>query len=65
MSAETKLKELNLELPPAPKPAGVYKPMLIVGDMVYISGHGPVKPDGTMTKGRVGDDLDQQPAQSP
>ncbi len=60
MSAEAKLKELNLELPPAPKPAGVYKPMLIVGDMVYISGHGPVKTDGTMTKGRVGADLDQQ-----
>lgn len=60
MSAESKLKELNLELPPAPKPAGVYKPMLIVGDMVYISGHGPVKTDGTMTKGRVGADLDQQ-----
>ncbi len=60
MSAEAKLKELNLELPPAPKPAGVYKPMLIVGDMVYISGHGPVKTDGTMIKGRVGADLDQQ-----
>jgi enamine deaminase RidA (YjgF/YER057c/UK114 family) len=60
MSPEEKLKELHLELPPAPKPAGVYKPMLVVGNMAYISGHGPLKPDGTMLKGRVGQDVDQQ-----
>jgi enamine deaminase RidA (YjgF/YER057c/UK114 family) len=60
MSAEQKLEELNLELPPAPKPAGVYKPLLIVGNMAYVSGHGPLKPDGTMITGRVGADLDQQ-----
>jgi enamine deaminase RidA (YjgF/YER057c/UK114 family) len=60
MSAEARIGELNLELPPAPKPAGVYKPLLIVGDMAYVSGHGPLKPDGTMIKGRVGADLDQQ-----
>ena len=60
MSAEAKLTELELELPPAPKPAGVYKPILIVDNMVYVSGHGPVQLDGTMIKGRVGADLDQQ-----
>jgi enamine deaminase RidA (YjgF/YER057c/UK114 family) len=60
MSAEARLKELNLELPPAPKPAGVYKPVLVVGDLVYVSGHGPLRPDGTMIVGRVGGDLDQQ-----
>ena len=60
MNPEQKLKELNLELPPAPKPAGVYKPLLIVGNMAYVSGHGPLKPDGTMMKGRVGQDVDQE-----
>lgn len=60
MSPEEKLQQLHLELPPAPKPAGVYKPLLIVGNMAYVSGHGPLKPDGTMMKGRVGQDVDQQ-----
>ena len=60
MSADAKIAELNLELPPAPKPAGVYKPVVISGNMAYVSGHGPVNSDGTLTTGRVGDALDQQ-----
>ena len=60
MSADTRLVELGIELPPAPKPVGVYKPALIVGDMVYMSGHGPLKSDGTLIQGRVGADMDQQ-----
>jgi len=60
MNAEQKLVELGLELPPAPKAAGVYKPALIIGDMCYVSGHGPLKPDGTLYKGRVGAEVDQQ-----
>ena len=60
MSAEDKLSELGLELPPAPKPAGVYKPLVLVGDMAYVSGHGPMLPDGSFITGRVGADLDQQ-----
>ncbi len=47
----------NLELPPAPAPKGVYKPMLIDGKYVYVSGHGPVKRDGSLMKGCVGKDL--------
>ena len=60
MSAECKLNELNLELPPAPKPAGVYKPIVISGDMAYVSGHGPVQADGSLMSGRVGEDVDGQ-----
>ena len=60
MSAEEKLQDLQLELPPAPKPAGVYKPMLIADKMCYVSGHGPVKSDGTLISGRVGSEVDQQ-----
>ncbi|MDB4755860.1 RidA family protein [Pirellulaceae bacterium] len=58
MSAEEKVSEL--ELPPAPKPAGVYKPCLIIDNLCYFSGHGPLQKDGTLITGRVGDDVDQQ-----
>jgi enamine deaminase RidA (YjgF/YER057c/UK114 family) len=58
MSAEKRLAELGLELPPAPKPAGVYKPVVIVGNMAYVSGHGPLLPDGKMLTGRVGAETD-------
>jgi len=58
MSAETRLAELKLELPPAPKPMGVYKPVVVSGNLAYVSGHGPLKPDKTLILGRVGDDLD-------
>jgi len=58
MSADNRLTELNLTLPPAPKPAGVYKPVVVVDRMVYVSGHGPLLPDGTMLTGRVGDVID-------
>ena len=59
MSAEAKLVELKLELPPAPKPVGVYKPVVIVGNLAYVSGHGPLKSDATLMTGRVGDQVDQ------
>ncbi len=54
MSAESRLAELQLELPPAPKPMGVYKPVVIVGNMAYVSGHGPLKTDKSLMLGRVG-----------
>ena len=60
MTPEDRLEELKLVLPPAPKPAGVYRPLMIVGSAAYVSGHGPLLPDGTMLTGRVGADLDQQ-----
>lgn len=60
MSAEARIKELKLDLPPAPKPAGVYKPVVVVANMAYVSGHGPLKSDGSMITGVVGQDQDQQ-----
>ena len=59
MSADAKFDSLGLELPPAPKPMGVYKPLIIVGDMAYVSGHGPLLPDGSLMQGRVGSEVDQ------
>jgi enamine deaminase RidA (YjgF/YER057c/UK114 family) len=58
MSAESRLAELRLQLPPVPKPAGVYKPVVVSGNMAYASGHGPLKPDKTMITGRIGVDTD-------
>jgi len=60
MSAEAKLVELKLELPPAPKAMGVYKPIVILGNAAYVSGHGPLKSDGSLYTGRVGSEVDQQ-----
>jgi enamine deaminase RidA (YjgF/YER057c/UK114 family) len=57
---EQRFAELDLKLPPAPAPAGVYKPFLIIGSLVYVSGHGPVLDDGSLIKGRVGKDIDQE-----
>jgi len=59
MTAEARLSELGIELPPPPKPAGVYKPVVIVGTTAYVSGHGPLKSDGTLMTGRVGVDVDR------
>jgi enamine deaminase RidA (YjgF/YER057c/UK114 family) len=58
MDAEFRITELKLELPPAPKPVAVYKSLVIAGNLAYVSGHGPLKPDKTMITGRLGADLD-------
>ena len=57
MDADSRFAELNLELPPAPKPVGVYKPIVIVGNLAYLSGHGPLRPDKSLITGKVGADL--------
>ena len=57
MSAEAKLVELGIVLPPAPKPGGVYKPLVRVGQLAYLSGHGPSLDGTTYLTGRVGADL--------
>lgn len=59
MSIEDRLKELGLELPPAAAPKGLYRPAVIVGGLLYTSGHLPTRPDGSLVTGRVGADLDE------
>lgn len=59
MSADAKLAELKDELPPAPTPAGTYSPVVQFDRTLYVSGHGPLLPDGTMIKGKVGADLSE------
>jgi len=52
-----RIKELGLILPPAPPPAGLYKPVLIVNHFLYISGQGPMQNDGSLIVGRTGHDM--------
>lgn len=54
---ETRIQELHLVLPPAPKPVAKYKPVVQLGNTLYVSGHGPLKEDKTLILGRVGKDL--------
>ena len=54
---ESRIIELNLKLPPAPKPVGVYKPVLVIGSFLYISGQGPVNENGSLFTGKLGADL--------
>lgn len=58
MDPETRLGMLGLELPPAPPPGGLYKPLVIAGNLAFLSGHGPCRSDGTYITGKVGRELD-------
>ena len=58
MSAEARIKEIGLALPPPPKPGGNYVPGVRVGDLLFLSGHGPGRVDGVpAARGKVGRDL--------
>jgi enamine deaminase RidA (YjgF/YER057c/UK114 family) len=60
MSHEARLKELKIELPDRAPKLGVYRPVTIVGGLAYLSGHGPIRVDGSAICGRLGDDLDRE-----
>ena len=61
---EQKIIDLDLQLPPAPKPMGVYTPFLISGNQIFVSGHGPLQADGTFTTGKVNQDLTLEEAKA-
>jgi enamine deaminase RidA (YjgF/YER057c/UK114 family) len=60
ITAEQRFAQLGVTLPPAPTPLGVYKPCLIVGNHLYVSGHGTVQNDKSLIIGRIGKDLDME-----
>lgn len=60
MSIDQRLADLGLELPAAPKVMGLYRPVIVVDGLAYTSGHGPLKPDGKLVCGRLGDDLETE-----
>ena len=57
MTPEHRLTQLQVTLPPAPKPVAVYKPVVVVDRIAYVSGHGPLRADATLITGVVGRDL--------
>jgi enamine deaminase RidA (YjgF/YER057c/UK114 family) len=59
---EENIKNLKLELPPASVPRFVYKSYTIVGNLIYVSGHGPYLSDGTFMTGKVGAEIDLETA---
>ena len=60
LTAEQRFDETGLTLPAAPRPLGVYKPFLIDGNHLYVSGHGPFNNDGSLIKGRIGDTIEPE-----
>ena len=63
MGAEARLAELKLTLPPAPKPVATYLTAVRHGDLLYVSGHGPLNPDGSLHLGKLGAGLDVEAGQ--
>jgi len=57
MTPEEKLASLGLHLPQTVVPGGNYIPYRMAGNLLFLSGQGPKKPDGTFHLGRVGKDL--------
>ncbi|MFD2967763.1 RidA family protein [Sphingobacterium bambusae] len=60
LNADERFEKLGLSLPPAPAPLGVYKPYLIDGKYLYLSGHGPVQDDKSLIIGRIGEAFNQE-----
>jgi enamine deaminase RidA (YjgF/YER057c/UK114 family) len=64
LDAEQRLKELGIELPKVAPPTGaLIVPCVRVGELLYVSGHTPVGPDGKSIVGRLGADMDVRKGQ--
>ena len=56
---QERIEALGLILPPAPKPMGVYRPLLVVGKYLYVSGQGPILNNRGLITGKVGQTMDK------
>lgn len=57
MSAEAKLRELGIELPPVPAAAGLYAPIVRTGALLFIAGQVPVRDGQVMRHGKCGESV--------
>ena len=57
MSASQNLSKLNLTIPDAPEPVGMYVAFKKINNLLFISGQLPIASDGKMIKGKIGKDL--------
>jgi enamine deaminase RidA (YjgF/YER057c/UK114 family) len=55
MDVDRRLRELGIELPDTMAPGGNYVPAMVAGDLLFLSGMGPVRPDGSLVTGKVGE----------
>ena len=63
MGAEARIKELGISLPSPAKPMGNYVPGVRVGNLLFLSGHGPIRVEGQpLTRGKVGRDMSTEDA---
>ena len=60
VQTEQRLIDAGIVLPPAPKAAANYLPCQRSGDMLFLSGHLPLKEDGSLMTGRIGPSPDHQ-----
>jgi enamine deaminase RidA (YjgF/YER057c/UK114 family) len=58
--AEARLDELGIELPPVPPPAGTFVHAVRTGNLLFLTGHPPIRADGSVILGRLGQDLDAE-----
>ena len=57
MDLDTKIKELNIQLPKAPDPVGAYVAFKFVNNLLFISGQLPINEKNILIKGKIGKDL--------
>jgi enamine deaminase RidA (YjgF/YER057c/UK114 family) len=57
MSVEQRLRELNITIPPPGRPVANYVGAVRTGNLVFVSGHGPRRPEGGSVTGKLGRDL--------
>ncbi|MGQ0794221.1 MAG: RidA family protein [Deltaproteobacteria bacterium] len=59
---EDRLKELGIELTLPPKPIGAYKPAVVSGNMIYVSGQLPMRAGQLLCRGKVGAEVSLEEA---
>ena len=57
MDVNSRIKELNINLPKAPDPVGAYVASKIVKNLIYISGQLPLDSKGNLIKGKIGKEI--------
>ena len=62
MKVEQRLEELSITLPAPPSALGAYVGAVTTGNLVFVSGHGTAKPDGTYLTGKVPTECSEEEA---
>jgi enamine deaminase RidA (YjgF/YER057c/UK114 family) len=62
MTPEQRLEQLGLTLPSLSTPVANYVPYRLAGNLLYLSGQGPKRPDGSYRVGRLGRDISVEEA---